>query len=160
MTGYVYQILNNMDVLSGSVGDNSKILDYLSDIKSLLRLLVVGQGADTVTDLMDMTLDEVGDYVGNVYDMVDEVTDSLSDKFPFSVPWDIAALLGLFAAEPETPVFDIPFKIERLGVDYTFHVDLTDFENVSKICRAVLTCIFIAGLTYLTIRLTRGDSSE
>lgn len=162
MTGYVHQILNKIDNLTVSGGsfDASDILAYLSDIKSLLQLLVIGQGVDVTTDLLDMGVDEVGDYVGNLYDMVDEVTDSLSDKFPFSVPWDIAALLGLFASDPVTPVFDLPFKIPRIGVDYTFHVDLSDFENVSKICRAVLTCIFIAGLTYLTIRLTRGDGSE
>lgn len=133
-----------------------KILNKLETIRNLIAMILIGQGIDNVTDLLDMSLDELGDYVANLGDIASGVADALTGVFPFSIPWDLMALLGTFSAEPKTPVFDLPFNIPRLNIEYTFHIDFSDYEVVSKISRAVLTCLFVAGLMHLTIKITKG----
>lgn len=143
--------------LSADLSDTN---GFLKDIKKLLGTLIAVQAAGDIADLLTDTVgDKISDFVDNLKSGVSEVTDALQDVFPFSIPWDLMTILALFAAEPEAPVFDIPVHLGKFA-DQTIHVDLSDFESVSVICRAFLSISFAVGLMYLTIRLTGGEKDD
>lgn len=144
--------------LSADLSDTN---GFLKDIKKLLGTLIAVQAAGDVADLLTDTVgDKISDFVDNLKSGVSEVTDALQDVFPFSIPWDLMAILALFSAEPQVPVFDIPVNIPQVGVQHKIHVDLSDFESISVICRAFLSLSFAVGLMYLTIRITGGKDDD
>lgn len=143
--------------LSADLSDTN---GFLKDIKKLLGTLIAVQAAGDVADLLTDTVgDKISDFVDNLKSGVSQVTDALQDVFPFSIPWDLMTILALFSAEPEAPAFDIPVHLGKFA-DQTIHVDLSDFESVSVICRAFLSISFAVGLMYLTIRLTGGGKDD
>lgn len=89
------------------------------------------------------------------------VATAAKGHFPFSVPWDIYALVSCLKAEPEIPVFDIPVKIENseFSFDETLHIDLSDFKELAKGVRAFLKLLFLAGLVWMTWRMTHGGDN-
>lgn len=150
--------LKDGGTLSADLSDTNGLL---KDIKKLLGTLIAVQAAGDVADLLTDTVgDKISDFVDNLKSGVSEVTDALQDVFPFSIPWDLMTILALFSAEPQAPVFDIPVNIPQLGVEHSIHVDLSDFESVSVICRAFLSLSFAVGLMYLTIRITGGKDDD
>lgn len=80
----------------------------------------------------------------------------LSKYFPFCIPFDLIHLLNALDAEPQAPRFEFPLKIPAYGVDYTFVIDLSDFNTVASIFRTFETLLFILGLILLTRHLIRG----
>lgn len=74
-----------------------------------------------------------------------EPLEALTGKFPFSLPWDVAAILALFVAPAQVPVFDIPFA----GYG-SVHVDLSGFDVVAQVVRALMLVFFAYGLTQRT----------
>lgn len=163
LVSLVQQIADDIKTLKegGTLSaDFSDTNGLLKDIKKLLGTLIAVQAAGDVADLLTDTVgDKISDFVDNLKSGVSEVTDALQDVFPFSIPWDLMTILALFAAEPEAPVFDIPVHLGKFA-DQTIHVDLSDFESVSVICRAFLSISFAVGLMYLTIRLTGGGKDD
>ncbi len=160
----VQQIADDIKTLKdgGTIApDMSDTNGLLKDIKGLLGTLIAVQAVGDVADLLADTVgDKISDYMDNLKSSVTEVADALQDVFPFSIPWDLMAILALFSAEPQAPVFDIPVNIPQLGVEHSIHVDLSDFESVSVICRAFLSLSFAVGLMYLTIRITGGEDDD
>lgn len=164
LVSLVQQIVDDIKTLKegGTLSaDLSDTNGLLKDIKKLLGTLIAVQAAGDVADLLTDTVgDKISDFVDNLKSGVSEVTDALQDVFPFSIPWDLMTILALFSAEPQAPVFDIPVNIPQLGVEHSIHVDLSDFESVSVICRAFLSLSFAVGLMYLTIRITGGKDDD
>lgn len=164
ITEYIKQIADDVATLKegGSLSaDMSDTNGLLKDIKGLLGTLIAVQAVGDVADLLADTVgDKINDYADNLKSAVTEVADALQDVFPFSIPWDLMAILALFSAEAQAPVFDIPVNIPQLGVEHNIHVDLSDFESVSVICRAFLSVSFAVGLMYLTIRITGGKDDD
>ncbi len=79
--------------------------------------------------------------------------------FPFCIPFDLIYLIRAFEADPEAPVFEIPFDLElenpwtgKKVVDYhhTFKLDMSDYEPVIKIFRIFQIVFFIIGLLLIT----------
>lgn len=144
--------------LSADLSDTNGLL---KDIKKLLGTLIAVQAVGDIADLLADTVgDKISDYADNVKSAATEVTDVLQEVFPFSIPWDLMAIFALFAAEPVAPEFDIPVKVESLGIEHTIHIDFTNFEQISTMSRAFLSVIFACGLMYLTIRLTNGGNDD
>lgn len=139
--------------------DMSVTNGLLSDISASLKTLIGVSAAGDISDLLADTVgDKISDYVGNVKDAVSEVTDALQEVFPFSIPWDLMAIFGLLSAESKAPEFDIPIVVPSLGINETFHIDFSDFEYISVICRTMLGISFAVGLMWITIELTKeGD---
>lgn len=164
LVSLVQQIADDIKTLKEGGTLSSDLSDtngFLKDIKKLLGTLIAVQAAGDVADLLTDTVgDKISDFVDNLKSGVSEVTDALQDVFPFSIPWDLMAILALFSAEPQVPVFDIPVNIPQLGVQHKIHVDLSDFESISVICRAFLSLSFAVGLMYLTIRITGGKDDD
>lgn len=157
----VQQIADDISTIKdgGTVPDMADTNGLLKDIKGLLGTLIAVQAAGDIADLLTDTVgDKISDFVDNLKSGVSEVTDALQEVFPFSIPWDLMAIFGLFSAESKAPVFDIPIVVPSLGINETFHIDFSDFEYISVICRTMLGISFAVGLMWITIELTKeGD---
>lgn len=65
-------------------------------------------------------------------------------KFPFNLMSQVVDIVGIFIAEPQPPVFDLPIYGGN-----TIHIDLSPFDVLAQICRwSVAALISIAGLQY------------
>ena len=80
----------------------------------------------------------------------------LKHLFPFCVPFDLVDCFKLFNAEPITPRVEFPIHFGIVEKDYTFVIDLEDFNGVAKVCRLMFLIGFIVSLVYATRQLIRG----
>lgn len=141
------------DLLSTAV---DKLVDLADTVKDSV-VSVVPEVTDAVSDILDGTEETIGKMVDNVGTNFRPVGDKMKTKFPFSIPWDIAAVVGSLSAAPETPVFEIPVVFERYDIDYTLTIDMADFEVISKISRLFLSLTFVLFLTKLTIQVVKME---
>lgn len=75
----------------------------------------------------------------------------LSKKFPFCIPWDIGKMFGkLKVNSREAPHISWRFNPPGTPVDYTFNLDLEDYENVASLLRSLELIAFIVGLAFAT----------
>ncbi|MCL2051208.1 MAG: hypothetical protein FWG91_05725 [Lachnospiraceae bacterium] len=90
-------------------------------------------------------------------DLIDSVTSrgsmAWTTLFPFCIPFDLIYLISVLNAEPEAPRWEIPLYNEDFGIDYTFVIDMEEFESLARIFRILQTISFILGL----ILITRGQ---
>lgn len=108
------------------------------------------------TDIKNMILNpdiNINTTVGNMKDSFSDTVNMLKKKFPFSIPWDVYFLLSFLADTPETPVYEIPFKLENYGIDEVLVIDMERFSVVSKISRMLLTLLYMVALMQLTIKV-------
>lgn len=73
------------------------------------------------------------------------------------MPWDVYNVFANLVAEPEAPVFSIPFKFERLGIDYEFTIDLSEFEDIAKISRFFSSIAFVIFLILASRKLIGAE---
>lgn len=136
--------------------DISKKLENLKiDTGGTTGGLIVG-GIDILLDLAEFIKDFVNDTENGVASLAmgfTDVVDLVSQKFPFSIPWDIAFFVSSFADTPEAPVFELPIKLPRYGIDEKLVIDFSRFEVISKISRSMLTVIYAMGLLKLTDKI-------
>lgn len=52
-----------------------------------------------------------------------------------------------------SPQFELPLIIDSWGINESIAIDLSDFEVVSQMSRALFSCVFIAGLANLTFKV-------
>lgn len=136
------------------------------------------------SDVRDKTLTDTGDIATDKTDTKDETKDDTKDdtkedpdtkpnkpsipslslpeilfkeKFPFCLPWDVYNVFANLVAEPEAPVFSIPFKFERLGIDYEFTIDLSEFEDIAKISRFFSSIAFVIFLILASRKLIGAE---
>lgn len=78
------------------------------------------------------------------------IISGLQNKFPFSIPWDIASILKGMEAERETPYINTDVFIP--GVNYTWHIeyDLHEFDDLAALFRTLFLISFILGLAYFS----------
>ncbi|MEG1709926.1 MAG: hypothetical protein RR285_14615, partial [Acinetobacter sp.] len=81
---------------------------------------------------------------------------SLGDKFPFCIPFDLIALVGVLNAKSVVPKWDIPFYIKSINYRDSISLDFTQFEVVADVCRITITIIFILGLILITRKIIQG----
>lgn len=70
-------------------------------------------------------------------------------KFPFSIPFDVARLIGLLEAEPKAPVFVVPLKYGKI-MDEEITLDLSQWDDVIRIVRWGELICFVAALAVVT----------
>lgn len=146
-------IEKNTGVLKGIKNTLDEILKYVKKIKFWAAADTVIDGVDLVADLLKFVKDFISDVTVGVNVLVSGLSDTVtlvSEKFPFSIPWDIAFFVNSLAATPETPVFEVPLKLQRYGIDEKFVIDFSHFEIISKVSRSMLTMIYAMGLLKLT----------
>lgn len=130
-----------IDLLEENNEYQEKMLSTLNSIKNILR-------AQSVMDTFK--------------NRSKETANKAKEKFPTSVPWDIAMIVNAMDAEPEDPVFLLPIKIERLGIDEEIKVDLStgEWEKLAKACRYMLTLLFILFMIRLSMKLFSGRDDD
>lgn len=73
--------------------------------------------------------------------------------FPFCLPWDIYQVVSLLSSSAEAPVFDLPLKVPVEGGEYKVHIDLSVFDPVAEVIRAMELLAVAAGLIFLTKKM-------
>lgn len=79
------------------------------------------------------------------------------EKFPFCLPWDVYNVFVNLVSEPEAPVFTIPFKFQRLGIDYEFTIDLSQFDDIAKVSRFFSSIAFVIFLILASRKLIGAE---
>lgn len=149
----IYQVTND-PATNGPVTDTNTGLGWLGDLLNLLIDGIRGIG-DFVSGLAGWLLDFITDFVIGDLDSIDLESLKLPDLtgvFPFSIPWDVANVLGLLDAEPLAPSFDFPVTNVD-GTVETVEVDLADFDPVAGTVRTLEVVAFVVGLALATRRI-------
>ena len=84
-----------------------------------------------------------------------ETANKAKDKFPTSLPWDIAMVVNAMAAEPQEIKINLPIEIKSLGIHEEIVVDLTneEWEKLAKTCRYLLSILFILFMIHLSRKM-------
>lgn len=162
-------VLSNMQTVINTIGNTlTGQQDILKEIRDLLDADSGKSIFDHLGDILDNTIGELlGNLLKDLVDffigdggIVEAVTSPASalastaqTKFPTSIPWDIIAIIRIMSAEPQPPKIDVPFKVERLGIDYTIKIDLSKADKVAELSRNMLTVTFLLFLTIQTRKL-------
>ena len=85
---------------------------------------------------------------------IDWSINGLSEKFPFSIPFDLVALVTVLSAEPEAPQFTgtVDLKVYQWNYD----LDFSQFNTVAAVFRTAETLLFVFGLIMITRKIIRG----
>lgn len=149
----------------GALGDIfSKLLDfqtgiddlvqdeeYIDEVEDLLRQLLPKDPEDNEDDsFFDKILKTIEMSLQLYANSVDEIKETSKKKFPFSIGYDIELLLLLLSAEPQTPVFTIPFEYGRINYKSEIVIDFSMFDDSIDVIRFFLTiyyCFFLLMIT-------------
>lgn len=163
MLGGWYSYLGEWaSVISGQIAEwNDLILQELRIANEWFDAIynkITGGGGS----IPDATLDDggywdwlddlAGAVLGNLPEAATELLDAftgLRGLFPFSIPWDLGALLLLFVSSPVTPVFSLPVPYSASGVSMVT-VDLSGWDGVMAAVRSIELVAFAAGLALKT----------
>lgn len=75
----------------------------------------------------------------------------LRNKFPFCIPWDIAKVFSKLKVNArQAPHISWRFNPPNTPIDYTFNLDLEDFEEAAALLRTLELLGFIVGLAFAT----------
>lgn len=128
-----------IDLLETNNEYQKKLVKSLNDIKAILV-------TQTVLELFQ--------------NRSEETANQAKEKFPTSLPWDIAMVLNAMSAEPKALKAELPIKIESLKINESITVDLTgkEWEQLAITCRYLLSITFILYLIHLSRKLfSKGD---
>lgn len=127
-----------VDLLEENNKYQKKLVDSLNDIKAILV-------AQIVLDVFK--------------NRSTETANKAKEKFPTSIPWDVALVVNAMTAEPEQLKFTLPIKVQSVGIDESIEVDLTseEWEKLAKTCRYLLSITFVLLLIHLTRKMFGGD---
>ena len=126
-----------IDLLETNNKYQKKLVDSLNDIKAIL----------------------VTEAVFNAFkDRSSQTADKAKDKFPTSIPWDVAMIINAMSAEPEQLKFSLPIQVKSIGINETIDIDLSseEWEKLAKTCRYLLSLTFILFLIHLTRKMFGG----
>lgn len=97
-----------------------------------------------VVDLIALGADGLGEIAYMLGELI--------HKFPFSIPWDIAAMLALLVAEPVTPVLQWPmfYYTGSSVVTTTVNIDLSPYDAYVEPVRLMIKIAFAFALAWRT----------
>jgi hypothetical protein len=113
----------------------SRILDAITSLPGLIATAIVG----------DMNV--------NLEPLQGEGRAQLTSVFPFSIPFDIGAMLGTFFVAPQTPVFTMDLSDTILS--FVWELDFARFETLATIIRWGVLISFSIGLAMISSSLIR-----
>lgn len=154
---WLAKIYNRLgDVLDRMQEGFENVVDQLKKIKGWSIADTIIDGVDAVADWAQFIKDLLSDVTSGVAAVSSTMTDAadlMKTKFPFCLPWDVAALITFLAHEPQTPVFQLPMIIESFGIEEYIEVDMTRFSALSTLSRTLLSLIYCYGLVNLTFKV-------
>lgn len=125
---------NMISLLEENNKYQQKLVNSLNEIKAILV-------TQTVLELFQ--------------DRSSETANKAKDKFPTSLPWDIAMVVNAMAAEPQEIKFNLPIEIQSLGIHEEINVDLSsdEWEKLAKTCRYLLSILFVLFMIQLSRKM-------
>lgn len=125
---------NMVSLLEENNRYQQKLVNSLNEIKAILV-------TQTVLELFQ--------------DRSSETANKAKDKFPTSLPWDIAMVVNAMAAEPQEIKIDLPIEIQSLGIHEEINIDLSsgEWEKLAKTCRYLLSILFILFMIHLSRKM-------
>lgn len=104
-----------------------------------------GQGNNYTINFPDFELPDLN---------IDWSIQGLGNKFPFSIPFDIASLISVLNAEPEAPRFQGTVNFGFTTWDYD--INLQQFDTVAQVCRIAELLLLVFGLILITRSIIKG----
>ena len=145
--------------ISDAVGSLQQINDQ---VKAQTQSQVLGQSiADTAADTAADAATNAGRDVSipKIPTMPDlALPTGLQKKFPFCLPWDLAACYRLFQVSPKAPVWTIPVNINvgMVHIDKTYTYDLNSMgvlDQVLPVFKWFEDLLFVLGLIMITRKI-------
>lgn len=132
---------NMVELLEENNKYQKKLVNSLNEIKAILV-------TQTIMDVFQ--------------DRSQQTAEKAKDKFPTSLPWDIALVVNAMSAEPEKPQFNLPIQIKSLNINEEIHVDLAsgEWEKLAKTCRYLLSILFILLMIQLSRKLFSNGGDD
>lgn len=153
------KILEKLGQLVGSVEGIDALTDtQLRDILDELEL----EGANALTveqvrELMNERDKAQGVELEHELDLKKyEVDSGIINKFPFCIPFDLVRVIKKMDSAATAPRFEFPFKFQRLGINETIVLDLSQFEKVAVVVRWFVLVSYLLLLIYATRSLIKG----
>ena len=130
-----------IDLLETNNKYQKKLVDSLNDIKAILV-------TQTVFDAFK--------------NRSTETANKAKEKFPTSIPWDVAMILNAMSAEPQELKFSLPIQVKSFGINESIEIDLSSEEwaKLAKTCRYLLSITFILILIQLTRKLFSSGGDD
>ena len=130
-----------IDLLETNNKYQKKLVDSLNDIKAILV-------TQTVFDAFK--------------NRSTETANKAKEKFPTSIPWDVAMVLNTMSAEPQELKFSLPIQVKSFGINESIEIDLSSEEwaKLAKTCRYLLSITFILILIQLTRKLFSSGGDD
>ena len=130
-----------IDLLETNNKYQKKLIDSLNDIKAILV-------TQTVFDAFK--------------NRSSETANKAKEKFPSSIPWDVAMILNAMSAEPQELKFSLPIQVKSFGINESIEIDLSSEEwaKLAKTCRYLLSITFILILIQLTRKLFSSGGDD
>lgn len=127
-----------LDTMVSLLEENNKYQQKLVNSLNEIKAILVTQ---TVLELFQ--------------DRSSETANKAKDKFPTSLPWDIAMIVNAMAAEPQEIKIDLPIEIQSLGIHEEITIDLSsgEWEKLAKTCRYLLSILFILFMIHLSRKM-------
>ena len=144
--------VKSIDTSTDAAADISKTLtDTITDANTKAQDRVDAE--DKADDKTDTDIKDPA----NESDDVKKYKVKLVDIFPFCIPYDIYRFLKCLQADPVAPCFDIPIIGKNsFGLEeYTYTLDLSQFDSVAKILRIMELLAFCVGLAFVTNNLIK-----
>lgn len=138
------KIYNKLCDIKGSLADDSISEPWNKEVTNLVKNTDNDATLNNFFTSLSLTFSPVGE--------------SMKTKFPFSMPWDVYAVIVLLCAEPQTPKYTLPFKFDTFGIDTELVVDCSHLSFLATVSRTMLTLLYILGLIRLTTKIIgKGD---
>lgn len=136
-----------------------KVLDKFDDIITYLKKIYRVNVVDTIADIVS-SITDLFDFA-SLAQRSSETANLVKTKFPFCMPFDLFATLGVLSAPAVIPHFELPFNFNIFGTqtENTISIDLTQYEKLATFSRDAFTVLFVVGLIMLTIKVFHGGDN-
>lgn len=85
---------------------------------------------------------------------IDWSINGLGEKFPFSIPFDLVALVTVLNAQPQAPRFE--GTVNFGFTTWNYDINLQQFDSVAQACRIAELLLLVFGLILITRSIIKG----
>ncbi len=153
------EVIEKLGAILGSIGDINALTD--EQLKEILKDL-------DLTNVDGLTIEQVREYADEREQAQEKeleteldidkfkVDNGIINKFPFCIPFDLIKVIKKMDSTATAPRFEFPFKFQRLGINETIVLDLSQFEKVAVVVRWFVLVSYLLLLIYATRSLIKG----
>ena len=149
-------IIDNQKKLITGYSNQDDYGDVVKYLKKIYNIIYTNSLVDDLTDSIEDYISGVGN---GVLTAASAACDTASKTFPFSIVFVPKLVLDALSAEPKTPYKQVKIKVDKKqvgniefpGYDFSFTIDLTEFNDVAAMFREVSIIIFLCGMVKHTV---------